>query len=63
MINRLIAVILGIAFIFMVIVDITVLSSDGSIKWGIFILYLIGTALLGYLTLFFWRRGSSRAAV
>jgi hypothetical protein len=61
--NRLIAVILGLAFIFMVIVDIAVLSGDGSIRWGIFILYLIGTALLGYLTVFFWKRGGSADVV
>lgn len=63
MINRLIAVILGLAFVFMAIVDIAVLTGDGSIKWGIFILYLIGTGLLAYGAVWFWRRGGSSAAV
>ncbi|MCW2992347.1 MAG: hypothetical protein JWM73_2941 [Solirubrobacterales bacterium] len=62
--NRLIAVILGIAFIFAVIIDVLVVTGDGSIRWGIFILYLLGTALLGYGTLFFWRRaGGTTPAV
>lgn len=60
MINRLIAVVLGLAFVFMLAVDIMVLTEEGSIRWGIYILYLIGTALLGYLTLWFWRRGKSQ---
>ena len=57
MINRLIAVILGLAFLFMLAVDIMVLTEDGEIIWGRYILFLIGTALLGYLTVWFWRRG------
>lgn len=60
MINRLIAVVLGLTFVFMLAVDIMVLTEEGSIRWGIYILYLIGTALLGYLTLWFWRRGKSQ---
>ena len=59
--NRLLAVIFGLAFAFMVIVDITVLTSDGSIRWGRYILFLLGTALLGYLTVMFWRRGGRSA--
>ena len=59
MINRLIAVILGLAFLFMLAVDILVLTEDGEIIWGRYVLFLIGTALLGYLTLWFWRRGRS----
>ena len=59
MINRLIAVILGLAFLFMLAVDIMVLTEEGDIIWGRYILFLIGTALLGYLTLWFWRRGKS----
>ncbi|MFL5846670.1 MAG: hypothetical protein ACJ762_18460 [Solirubrobacteraceae bacterium] len=62
--NRLLAVILGILFIFAVIIDVMVVTGDGSIRWGIFILYLIATALLGYGALYFWRRaGSAPAAV
>ena len=59
MINRLIAVVLGLAFLFMLAVDIMVLTEDGEIRWGRYILFLIGTVLLGYLTLWFWRRGRS----
>ena len=60
MINRLIAVILGLAFLFMLAVDIMVLTEEGDSIWGRYILFLIGTALLGYLTVWFWRRGKSQ---
>jgi hypothetical protein len=59
--NRLIAVILFLASAFMVLVDVKVLTGDGSIRWGIFIGYLVGTALLLYGTVWFWRRGGKRA--
>lgn len=63
MINRIIAVVLGLAFVFMAAVDILVLTEEGSIRWGIFILYLLGTALLAYGAVWFWRRGRSGPAV
>jgi hypothetical protein len=59
MLYRVIAVILGLCFLFMLAVDILVLTEEGSIKWGIYILYLIGTVILGYLTVWLWRRGKS----
>ena len=58
--NRLLAVLLGLILIFAVIVDVKVITGEGSIRWGIFVLYLVATALLAYGTLWFWRRGGSR---
>lgn len=63
MINRIIAVVLGLAFIFMAAVDILVLTEEGSIRWGIFVLYLLGTALLAYGAVWFWRRGGAARSV
>lgn len=59
---RLVAVILALLFAFMLAVDIKVITSDGSIRWGIFIGYLIGTALLAYGAIWFWRRPAHRGA-
>lgn len=59
--NRLLAVLLGLLLIFAVIVDVKVITGEGSIKWGIFSLYLIATALLAYGTVWFWRRGGRRS--
>ena len=62
MLYRLLAVITGLAFAFMVAVDIAVLTEDGTIRWGRYILFLLGTVLLGYLTVWLWRRGKSAPA-
>lgn len=61
--KRLLAVVLALAFAFMVAVDISVASGDGSIRWGIYILYLIGTVLLAYLAVRLWRRPKSPGTV
>lgn len=53
---RLIAVILALAFVFMAAVDIKVISDGGSIRWGVFIGYLVGTVLFAYGAVWFWRR-------
>jgi protein-S-isoprenylcysteine O-methyltransferase Ste14 len=58
--NRVFAVILFLLFVFMAIVDVKVLTEEGSIRWGIFAGYLVGTVLLAYGAVWFWRRGGRR---
>jgi hypothetical protein len=59
---RFLSVVVFLLFAFMVAVDVRVLTTDGTIKWGIFIGYLVGTAVLGYLTVWLWRRPKRAAA-
>jgi hypothetical protein len=57
--KRFLAVILALCFAFMAIVDVKVASDGGSIRWGVYVGYLIGTVLLAYLAVRLWRRPRS----
>ena len=56
MLFRFLSVIVFLLFAFMVAVDVKVITTAGSIRWGIFAGYLVGTAVLGYLVVWLWRR-------